>query len=298
MDKRINAMRQVCSADRVTLNGGKGNGLNLIYCSVGEMDFILNESKCLDVASLKYKGKNVSFISKNGFTNDGSDFLRDFGGGMLYTCGLDAIGGVEGHPLHGRIHNVPAENVTVSCTEECLTVSGEIRDCALFGGNMLLKRTVTAYACGKLEVSDEIVNEGYADGEYCLLYHVNFGYPFLTEKTYIETDAKEIIPRSEKAAAHVADCLKFCAPSDNEEEECFFHEDATAITVHNGCGLTAKVNYSGDMFGFVEWKSFASGDYALGIEPATSALDSYLKYKTVKPGETKKHGFAIEFKEN
>ncbi len=296
MNKKMNCVRQICHADRVTVNCGKAKGLNLIYCAAGKLGFVLNESKCLDVASLSLNGENVSFISKNGFTNQETGFLKNFGGGMLYTCGLDAIGGIEGHPLHGLIHNIPAENVTVNCTEEKLVVTGEMRDSALFGENLLLKRTVTAYVNeAEIEVSDELVNESYRTENYCLLYHVNFGYPFLGENTFIETNAKEVLPRTDKAAKNKANCLKFQTPVDNEEEECFFHNGATAITVHGENLVKATVSYKGDMFGFVEWKSFASGDYALGIEPATSALDGYFEYKTIAPGEKKIYGVTVKF---
>ena len=296
MNKKMNCLRQVCYADRVTVNSGKSDGLKLIYCAAGKLGFILNESKCLDVASLSVNGENVSFISKNGFTNQQTGFLKNFGGGMLYTCGLDAIGDIKGHLLHGLIHNIPAENVVVSCTDEKLVITGEMRDSALFGENLLLKRTITAYTKEtKLEISDELVNESYRTEKYCLLYHVNFGYPFLGENTVLETNAKEIIPRTEKAAKNMANVLKLEAPVDNEEEECFFHNGATAITVRGENSLKATVSYTGDMFGFIEWKSFASGDYALGIEPATSALDGYFEYKTVEPSETKKYGVTISF---
>ena len=46
------------------------------------------------------------------------------------------------------------------------------------------------------------------------------------------------------------------------------------------------VSYSGDTLqNFVEWKSMASGDYALGLEPCTTELDDCLAYKTIEVGE-------------
>ena len=45
-------------------------------------------------------------------------------------------------------------------------------------------------------------------------------------------------------------------------------------------------DYSGDTLPcFVEWKSMASGDYALGLEPCTTELDNRFAYKTIEVGE-------------
>ena len=44
---------------------------------------------------------------------------------------------------------------------------------------------------------------------------------------------------------------------------------------------------------FVEWKSMASGDYALGLEPCTTELDQTFTYRTIEP-EGKKH-FGLTF---
>ena len=37
---------------------------------------------------------------------------------------------------------------------------------------------------------------------------------------------------------------------------------------------------------FVQWKSRASGDYVIGLEPCTSWLDDKLKYSVLKPGKS------------
>lgn len=44
--------------------------------------------------------------------------------------------------------------------------------------------------------------------------------------------------------------------------------------------------YSGDTLPeFVQWKSMASGDYALGLEPCTTKLDDGFHYSKIAPNE-------------
>jgi len=40
---------------------------------------------------------------------------------------------------------------------------------------------------------------------------------------------------------------------------------------------------------FVQWKSRASGDYVMALEPCTSWLDGHLKYPVIKPGKAVTH---------
>ena len=74
----------------------------------------------------------------------------------------------------------------------------------------------------------------------------------------------------------------------NQEECCYFLKLNTSEVslVNEKLGKKLTVSYSGDTLPhFVEWKSMASGDYALGLEPCTTELDDRFTYRTIKPAE-------------
>ena len=99
---------------------------------------------------------------------------------MLYTCGLDSLGRREGYEMHGTFHNIPAKIVCAKCDEQGIEVQAIIRDTALFGKNLVMKRRIfSAIESEIVTLEDTLVNEGYKDEEYCLLYHINVGYPIL-----------------------------------------------------------------------------------------------------------------------
>ena len=137
MDGKISNFGQVASLRRYTLTEGREKGLDVLDCDNGKLRFLINVSKACDVMQLYHEGQNVSFVSKNGFTKRETNFLNRFEGGMLYTCGLDSVGGREGYELHGTLHNTPAEIVHAVCNEDGITVEALIRDTALFGKNSL-----------------------------------------------------------------------------------------------------------------------------------------------------------------
>ena len=289
MNGKISNLMQVASVRRYTVTDGAMQGLRIIDCDNGKLRFLLNESKTLDMMQLYHKGQNISFISKNGFSVRNDSFLGRFEGGMVYTCGLDSLGARDGFEMHGSLHNRVASVTKAECTAENIVIEAEIKDSALFGKNLVLKRKVyTAIGSDSVTISDTLVNEGYRKEEFCLLYHVNAGYPLLDEGCKITADTKEIVPRTEWAKERLGLRGVINAPVPEEEETCYFIEmNRPAVTLSNEkLGKKFTLSYSGDTLPhFIQWKSMASGDYALGLEPCTSLLDENFRYTEIRPQE-------------
>ena len=289
MDGRISNFQQVASIRRYTLTEGRGKGLDVLDCDNGKIRFLLNVSKACDIMQLYHEGQNMSFVSKNGFTKREIPFLRRFEGGMLYTCGLDSVGGREGYELHGTLHNIPAEIIRAECNESGIVVETIIRDTALFGQNLVMKRRVfTEIASDSVSVEDTLFNEGYKAEEYCLLYHINVGYPMLDNGAKVVADVESYTPRTAWAKQNETAMYAMNDAVPNQEETCYFLKlsKPEIALVNEKIGKKFTVSYSGDtLTHFVEWKSMASGDYALGLEPCTTELDDRFAYKTIEVGE-------------
>ena len=221
---KIGNAEQLCMAQRVQVTDGRGNGARQIYVANGKLNFVLSESNALDVLRLWHEGTNIGFVSKNGLYTAPSDFLGNFPAGMLYTCGLDAIGGVEGHPIHGRIHSIPAEVKELKADADGVKIVAEIRDTALFGQNLVLTRTVsTAVGSDEVKIEDRLENRAFRDEKYCMLYHVNVGYPVVDAGAKISGNFVESKPRTPWAEHEMAKMLDVESPLDNAEETCYFH---------------------------------------------------------------------------
>lgn len=271
------------------LTDGAKAGLKIVEVDNGNLRFLLNESKALDISQLWKEGENVSFLSKNGLNARELPFARRFEGGMLYTCGLNSVGDRAGHELHGGFHNTPAEIFRIDCNEEKIAVSARISDSALFGKNLVLTRTVeTLVGSDTLTVTDTLENMGTREEEYCILYHVNLGYPFLDQGVTIEADEEEAIPRTAWAKERTGDRLVFGGAADGEEERCYFirHKTPFVRVVNREKGRAFELAYSKETLPcFVQWNSAASGDYALGLEPSTTCLDGAFAYRRIAPKE-------------
>lgn len=289
MDERISNLMQVASLRRYNLTEGIGKGLDIIDCDNGNLRYLINVSKATDIMQLYHEGKNISFISKNGFKNKSDDFIKRFEGGMLYTCGLDSVGVREGYEKHGTLHNMPAEIICAVCNEKGITVESVIRDTELFGKNLVLKRKIFSEICGdSIVLEDELINAGYKTENYCILYHVNIGYPLLDDGAIINADIDKCLARTEWAKQNENTKFIMNYPEKNREECCYFLKikKPEISFVNKKAHKKFTLNYSNDTLPcFIEWKSMASGDYALGLEPCTTELDNLFRYKEIKPGE-------------
>ena len=289
MDGRISNFAQVASLRRYTYISGKEKGIEVIDCDNGKLRFLLNVTKALDIMQLYHYGQNVSFLSKNAFTARELNFLDRFEGGMLYTCGLDSIGGRDGFEIHGSLHNTNAQIVTAKCDENGIFVEALIESTRLFGKNLVLRRKISsAINDDSVIIEDTLENRGYCTENYCLLYHINVGYPMLDKGGKIEADIEECIPRTEWSKQNEEKKLDISAPIPLNPETCYFLKlkKPSISLVNQALGKKFTVGYSAETLPcFVEWHSMASGDYALGLEPATSMLDDKFEYKEIAAGE-------------
>ena len=295
---KIGNTEQLCMAQRVQVTDGRGNGARQIYVANGKLNFLLSESNALDILRLWHEGTNIGFVSKNGLYTATADFLGNFPAGMLYTCGLDAIGGVEGHPIHGRIHSIPAEIKGLQADANGVKIVAEIRDTALFGQNLVLTRTVsTSAGSDEVKIEDILENHAFRDEKYCMLYHVNVGYPIVDAGAKISGNFTESKPRTPWAEHEMAKMLEVEPPLDNAEETCYFHNTKDSKMSIENANLGKRFTVASSLRKFVQWKSRASGDYVVGMEPCTSWLDGELKYSVLKPGKSIKNTIVLKMEE-
>ena len=231
--------QQMYTLRRMTVDSGKARGTSVIeVMTAGGLQLDILPDAGLDIGQARYRGENVAFISKNGYDSPAAispyemEFLNTFPGGMLYTCGLRSTGGAhrdgdEWHPLHGRYHSLIADNVCAEVMGDVIVIKGVMRETALFGHNLELKRTIRIPVFGsQVTVMDELTNLAHKDEEYALLYHCNFGYPFVSEKAHVELPEKrDTKPRTDFAATGLGRETTFDAPVPGEEERVFFHEN-------------------------------------------------------------------------
>ncbi len=291
--KRVGDISQIAGAVRYTYGEGKAKGTDAVEVKTGGgLRFVILPDKGMNIAYAEVNGIPFSYISKTGIVApahyDEKDFLRSFEGGLLTTCGLTYMGAPctdEGVSLgaHGRISNTPAFDVSIHQDwdekgEYIIEVSGKVRESSVFGDNLVLKRTITAkLGENKICLHDEIENAGFNKSPLMVLYHMNFGYPLLSENSVLTTNCVNMRPRDDDAAAGVNECEEFSAPVKGYKEQVFYRDsvkESYAILSNPDLGASVRLDFSAEQLPyFVEWKQVGEQDYVVGLEPATNPPD-------------------------
>ena len=276
---------QLVTLRRVTVSEGRAKGTEIIEAkSAGGLELDILPDAGLDIGQCRYRGINMSWMSKNGYDSPAAihphetEFVNTFPGGLLYTCGLRSAGPAnrdngEWHPLHGRYHSLQAEQVCAEIAGNEIRIRGTIRETALFGHCLEVKRTIRIPVSGaSVTVQDKVANRTPRDEEIMQIYHCNFGYPLLSEQArLILPEERETIPRTDFARTGLGRECSFDVPVPGEEERVFFQKmknNFSAKLVNPEAGVSMTISWSGDTLPILsQWRSMSSGDYVLGLEP-------------------------------
>lgn len=297
--KYCGSIEQVAGVRPVIYEDGRAGGLRAVLVKNGPMEYCLMRDKCLDMASLTYKGINMGILTKPGiqgrnpYDTNGDEAVRSIMGGAMFTCGFEnihvprTVDGVD-YPMHGRMRTTPMEKVCMDAYFDddnyVLQVSGEGREACLFGQNTILRRTVTSvYGETVIRFHDVIENRTFRPEPLCFLYHVNAGYPFLKEGCRILIPHSKCEPRTEYAAQQLGKHLVMPEPQiHGAAPECVYlytpaadeQGNTMCAVVNDELELALCIRWNTAQIPYLtQWNAMAAGDYGLGLEPANTGFD-------------------------
>lgn len=281
----------------IAFDSGKARGLSAYLVRNGAFECVIVKDHALDIAHASFCGTGVAFVSRNGLAKARDTFPKSFDGGLLYTCGLDGISNcAKGVYTHGNLHWTSAERVSYKVEDGCVTVMGDVPCTGLFCDSLVLHREIRVYADG-VSITDRIENTRGVDADYCMLYHCNFGAPFLCEGgevkiDYLTREGLTALARENEYKAGV-----ITAPTPAEEENVYYHtvKVGKAEYISPSTGIGVAVTYDAQRLPvLLQWKSMAEDDYALGLEPATTRFDTFKKTPIVGR-DTHEYNVSIKF---
>ena len=319
MNKYIGNPAQLFEVKQYTLTDGKANGTRAISVWNGAgLTYTLLPDRCLDIVDVRFKGYNMSYLTPTGITNpayyetDGINWLRTFAGGFLATCGLQNIGGTVDTPgltMHGRIGNTPCDNVCCDLAPDGMsaTISGTAKEASLFGCKLTLRRTYTcAYGEDSITFTDVITNNGFERIPVSALYHMNIGYPLLSEDATVVIPTTDVSARTKHAQNHLDEWNKMVPPQHGFEEMCYYHKlSENCYGIDNpAIGVSMRIAFesNGMLDRLIQWRMLGEGEYVMGLEAASCTLEGRKtavddgSQKYLDPGESFTNRFTITFK--
>jgi hypothetical protein len=329
--RRVGGLEQVAGVRLVTLGDGAERGVRVLEFRTGSgFEFDVLVDRAFDIGRCEMSGRAIGWHSGVGFNgpwfeeHDSLGWLRNWGGGLVTTCGLDhALFGfedsadqyhyepkrTEAFGLHGRISNRPAKLTGYGQRwdgDECtLWAEGEVLQASMFGEHLLLRRRVEARVGGSsFSLHDVVENVGWDPTPHMYLYHINFGFPVVDEGSEIVVPTRSITPRGDYPANRYR---HLDAPSPRHYERAFEHDviaDAddwvSAGIVNRARGFGAYERFRPSQLpAHFTWRMLGEGSYVVGLEPSTNHTYGRLESRergeliVLEPGESREYDLEL-----
>ena len=330
-DKISNAA-QLGGIETSVLDNGAGRGTRIAWINTGTgLRFKIVLDRGMDIADAFYNQHSLTWLSHVGitapqpFSNQGLDWLKTFGGGLLTTCGLAHVGGPEKDAngvlgLHDQISNIRAEIESIIQPDPVMgkmemSITGIIKQTQVLGPNLELKRTISAtIGSATIRIHDEVMNRGNLPAPHMILYHCNFGWPLVDEGTDILFKGKwESRPGgiNDHIFREGYDFRKCPAPlpqhAGTGEAVAFIDaepDDAgicTCALSNKELGLAMVMRFQKKQLPWLtNWQHWGKGEYVTGLEPGTHPpIGQGLARETnqlifLQPGEMQSYDLEIE----
>ena len=310
LESYLSNIEQIGGVKRYVSLDGLEKDVEQIQIRTGSgLTYYVSPSRGMDIVRAEFCGSSISWQSPNGVVHPsyynpmGDAWGRTAAGGLLMTCGLSQVGtpcedNGEHLGLHGRVHHTPARDI---CTEGKwvndeyeIFIRGKVNETGLFKENLQLTREIrSTLGQNKIKISDTIENLGFKSVPHMILYHFNFGFPLLSEKTHITFPSKKLVPREPDLPLEGFDVWR--NPESHFSERVYYHEALSVTKNHDSKKQQAIViinnpdfPYINGKFGsinvklawsienlpnLVEWYMPGEGVYALGIEPSNCRVE-------------------------
>ena len=333
---KISNPAQLGGIETSVIENGPARGTRIAWINTGTgLRYKVVIDRAMDIADVFHNEHSLAWLSNTGirppepFSNNGLEWLRTFGGGLLVTCGLTHVGGPEKDEygergLHGQISNIAAELISVKQPDPVagdmeFSMSGIVKQTSIFGPSLELRRTISGIlGHAIIKIHDEVINMGNTTVPHMLLYHCNFGWPLIDEGTDIIWDGKWESPggdKDEKIFREGNNFHKCPAPlkahNGNGEEVAFIDinsDDDGVCTcgLHNErLGLAVVMRFNKAQLPWLtNWQHWGEGEYVTGLEPGTNPPIGQAKARKDKtlvylaPGDKKIYDLEIEVLNN
>ncbi|MCU1406674.1 MAG: hypothetical protein JWQ43_2977 [Glaciihabitans sp.] len=290
----VGSLGQLARIDQFVVTGGPANGTRVIrVVNGGGLELEIHPDRAFDIGRVTFRGIPVAWMSPTGMVapglvdGEGFGWLKSFGGGLLTTGGLDAIGDpgstADGtrFGLHGRFSAIPATLTRASIEGERIILEAEIRQASVHGHNLLLRRSLTTtVGSDSFHLVDTVSNDGATDTAHMILYHLNIGWPLLGPTAVISTPATAVTPENDDARASTEEWSTLTEPNPEARSLVFRHHlpeaggsGRSVVRVENpDTPIALEIDVDASTLPHLhQWKVMQPGQYVVGIEPSNSA---------------------------
>jgi hypothetical protein len=301
-DNKIGNPLQFGGIETAVLDNGAGRGVRVAWINTGSgLRYKVVIDRGMDIAEAFYNPFGLAWISRAGIRPPehaamaGLEWLRNWGGGLVTTCGISNMGSPENDEhgergLHGRISNIPAEIISIRQPDPQnglmdFSISGIIRESRVFGPHLELERTLSGtLGVPEIHLADRVTNRGNSPAPHMLLYHCNMGWPLIDKGTRLNWNGpwKSRGSELDDEIFHEGGNFRVCPdPMESHRdggEACAFvdidADDAgycTCSAVNPTLGFGLEIRFRKEQLPWlINWQHWGKGEYVTALEPGTN----------------------------
>jgi hypothetical protein len=331
-DNKIGNPLQLGGIETSVLDNGAGRGVRIAWINTGSgLRYKVVIDRAMDIAEAFYNQYGLAWISRAGIRPPeqaamvGVEWLRNFGGGLVTTCGISYMGAPDSDEfgergLHGRISNIPAEIMAIKQPDPQngqmdFSISGIVRESRVFGPHLELERTISGtLGVPEIRISDRVTNGGNSPAPHMILYHCNMGWPLIDTGTQLNWNGhwRSRGQKQDNAIFHEGGNFRKCPePMDSHQdggEACAFIDpepDESGLchcSAYNpALGIGLEISFRKDQLPrLINWQHWGKGEYVAALEPGTNLTEgqSYARKEgtliILKPGESREYQIQLK----
>jgi galactose mutarotase-like enzyme len=331
---KISHPSQVGGIETSVLDNGAGRGVRIAWINTGSgLRYKVVIDRCLDIAEAFYNQHGLAWISRAGIrppehaAMTGLEWLRNFGGGLVTTCGISHFGAPDSDEfgdrgLHGRISNIPAEIISIRQPDPengvlDFSITGVVRESRVFGPHLEMERTISGtLGVPEIRISDRVTNRGNSATPHMILYHCNMGWPLIDAGTTLNCNGqwKSRGQKQDDAIFNESVNYRECPePLDSHSdtgEACAFIDaeiDPDGFSHCNafnpGLGFGLEIRFRKDQLPrLINWQHWGKGEYVTALEPGTNLTQgqSFARKEgtliILQPGESRDYEVRLKIK--
>lgn len=316
---KVGNISQICGVSVRDLVDGKARGVQIADFWTGSgLEFSVNLSRGMGLGALRYKGIPFSWASSTGDVSPcyyepiGGGLDRSYSGGLLHMAGLRQVGAPctdEGEDLglHGRICNIPAENIYADGEWEgdnySIFVRGALHEASALGENLVMIRKVTAHLGENVvEIKDKVTNYSQQRTPLMILYHTNFGFPLIDKGSRLIIPVTEVRDAFTEEIVQVDQYSEYGEADNNAEQQIYFHKTVENIgwssfmIENSNLGIGLRVDYQKtNLPELINWVDLRAGHNVVEVGPSNCKCfgrEAERKAGTLQflePGESKEY---------
>lgn len=292
VSERVGRMRQICGVRSSRLTEGAEAGVRIIELYTDRLRVCVYPDRGMDVGTLTWRGLPLTWESQTGVVHPalvdtaGHGWGKGFHGGLAATCGLENAGPAcddEGRHFgqHGTLSYTPARTCTWAEPVVGDRIQPEVEGEVPGAGGLVFSRKVWLQSgTDTVWIRDRVCNPSPRPVPWMIQYHMNFGFPLLSEGAQILIPPGEPEPRDPASAVGLSTWDQVQGPVPGYHEQVFRHAQAPDSKGFARCALINEAMELGVVLTYPvaklpylwQWQVYSPQRYVVGLEPSNCAV--------------------------